>query len=55
MLVTKKNRLYALMGAFVITFSGASCWWSNMLILGWGALAVVIMHLFLKSKKNKQL
>ena len=53
MLVTKKNRLYALMGAFVITFSGASCWWSNMLILGWGALAVVIMHLFLKSKKNK--
>ena len=51
MLVCEKKRLYALLGAIMITFSGASCWWSNMTILGLGALAVVIMHLFLKSDK----
>lgn len=50
MLVCENKRLYALMGAFMITFSGASVWWSNMLILGWGALAIVIMHLFLNAK-----
>ena len=50
MLVSDKKRLYAFMGAMLITFSGASVWWSNMLILGIGAFAVVVMNSFLKAK-----
>ena len=46
MIISNKKRLHSLMGAVLIAFSGASCWWSNMGILAWGALAIVIMNLF---------
>lgn len=51
MLVTKGNRLYALLGAVLVTLSPACSWWSVMAILGYGALAIVILNLFLKEKK----
>jgi len=51
LLVTKKNKLYSLLGTILITFSAASAWWSNMAILAWGPLAIVVLDLFLKSDK----
>lgn len=51
MLVTKGNRLYALLGAMLVTLSPACSWWSVMPILGYGALAIVILNLFFKEKK----
>ena len=51
MLVTKGKRLYALLGAMLVTLSPACSWWSVMPILGYGALAIVILNLFLKEKR----
>ena len=52
LIVAKENRLYALLTAFLVTFSSASCWWSNMTILGVGALAIVLFSIFLKTDKK---
>lgn len=51
MLVTKGKRLYALLGTMLVTLSPACSWWSVMPILGYGALAIVILNLFLKEKR----
>lgn len=52
MIVSEKNKLNSLAGAMLITLSGASCWWSNMLILGIGSLAIVVIHEFFKESKT---
>lgn len=51
MLITKKNRLYSLLGAILIAFSPVCSWWSLMPILGYGAIAIVILNLFLKEQE----
>lgn len=50
MLITKKNKLYSLLGAMLITLSPVCSWWSIMPILGYGAIAILILNLFLKEK-----
>lgn len=52
MIVTNKNKLNSLAGAMMIAFSGASCYWSNMLILGVGASAIIVFYYFFKCKKK---
>lgn len=54
LLITNKKRLLSFAGAMLVTFSGASCWWSNMGILGIGASAIVVFNLFLNTKKTSK-
>ena len=54
MIITNENRKYSFLGAILITLSGANCWWSNMTILGIGALAVVILKKFFDSNSIKK-
>jgi len=51
MLLTKKNKLYALMGAIMITFAPATQWWYPLSILMYGQIAIVVLDNFLKSTK----
>ncbi len=53
MLFAKKNKLYALMGAIMITFAPAIQWWYPLSILMYGQLAIVFLDRFLKSTKWK--
>lgn len=51
-IVTNNKKKFALTGAILITFSGASCWWSNMSILWIGPTAVIILQKFISTDKK---
>ena len=51
MLLTKKNKLYSLLGAVLITFAPAVQWWYPLAILMYGQFAIVILDRYLKSVK----
>ena len=52
MLITKKNKLYSLMGATMIACSPVCSWWSIIPILAWGPLAILILNLFLNENSK---
>ena len=51
MLITKKNKLYSILGAFLITLSPVVQWWEAWNIIAYGCLAIVLFDRYLKSKK----
>ena len=51
MILTKKNKLYSLLGAVLITFAPATQWWFPISILMYGQWAIVFIDRFLKSTK----
>ncbi len=51
MIITKKNKLYSLLGSILITFSATNMWWYSVDMMMWGNLAVLILYYFIKSKK----
>lgn len=55
MILLKKNKKWALIGALMITFSPAAQWWSSFMIIASGSAAIVSFNKFLETeqKKNK--
>jgi len=51
MIITKKNKLYSVLGAFLITFAPAIVWWNSCAIQLYGETALLIIYSFLKIKK----
>lgn len=51
MLLSKKHKLYSLLGAVLITFAPAVQWWYPLAILMYGQFAIVILDRYLKSVK----
>ena len=52
MILTKKRKLYSLAGAIMIVLAPAVQWWQTLpcYIVGYGALAIVILHYFLECR-----
>ncbi|MEG1300984.1 MAG: hypothetical protein RSC93_09795 [Erysipelotrichaceae bacterium] len=50
MLITKKRRVYSLLGTMLITFSPPMLWWNSYGIVLAGTLATLAFHYFLESK-----
>ena len=51
MILTKKNKLYSLLGAVLITFAPATQWWFPISVLMYGQWAIVFIDRFLKATK----
>lgn len=49
MLVTKQNRLWSMVGAFMVTFAPATQWWTSFLIIGSGEAAMLGFNAYLKT------
>ena len=54
MILTKKKKLYSLVGAIMITLSPVVQWWQSAGIPGYGALAIVLFYYFVCSKNKKK-
>lgn len=54
MIITKKNRLWSLIGSVMITLSPVIQWWQSPSIPAYGALAIVLFYYFVKNKNWKQ-
>lgn len=52
MILTKKSKVYSLIGTMMITFSPAVQWWSSFMIIASGAAAIVSFNQFLISDKK---
>ncbi len=52
MILTKKNKLYSLMGSLLITLSPVVQWWQNPNIMAYGSLAIVVFYYFIKETKT---
>lgn len=53
MLITKKNKLYSVLGAFLLVLSSASLWWNNNTFILYGGLAILIINKFINTKDIK--
>ena len=53
MLITKKNKVWSLVGAFLILFAPAVQWWESTSLIYSGMLAIVFFDKFLNSDKKK--
>lgn len=53
MILTKKNKLYSLTGAILITLSPVIGWWQSANIPAYGTLAIVLFYYFIQSDKWK--
>lgn len=53
MIITKKKKVYSLLGTVLVTFSAANMWWycNNLAILAYGPLAILIIYKFINSNK----
>lgn len=51
MIITKKNKLYSVLGAFLITFAPAVMWWNYCAVQLYGETALLIIYSFFKNKK----
>lgn len=54
MILLKKNKLFSVLGAIMITFSPAVQWWQSATIPAYGALAITLFYYFLIEKKWKK-
>ena len=54
MILTKKKKIYALLGSIMITFSPVIQWWQSPHIIAYGSLAITIFYYFLNSDNNKK-
>lgn len=52
MIICKNKKLYAFVGAMLVTFSGANNWWGNIPIIAFGSLAVLMIYFFGKTNKR---
>lgn len=50
MIITKKNRLYSVLGAFLAVIAPAVLWWDNCLFILYGGAALLTIYNFIKNK-----
>ena len=51
MIITKKNKIYSLVGAILISLSPVIGWWQSANIPAYGALAIVLFYYFVMEEK----
>lgn len=52
MIITKKNKLYSLLGMFLIGFSPTYHWWTGINCIIWGEMAICFLYKFINTNNK---
>lgn len=52
MILTNRNKLYSLLGMFLLAFAPTYHWWTSIDMIIWGEIAICVLYKFINSEKR---